>query len=305
MRKLKFQGGLTKLITSKLGDKNKKRFAEYIAHNLIALRKNVVSEPIAIDVVSFSSKKDLCDQVLSILSFLRYAGEPLSWTLYSDGSHTREQIAHLEQSFSFLKVQQYDWDQASDIPCTLKETLIPYRSELFDYAKTKPLGKKAFYFLNHAIKHPTLFLDADILFYKKASVFKLILKEKVNGWFLPDPSWGCLDTRYKQQHSEELYQLNGGFVLMNHEPAHLSEALGFLKSLNYTYEYFTDQTIFHILSRYNNFMPLDPRTFILNSADQFDFSYLHPREKMAIRHYSGPVRHKMWQKDWKWQLSLS
>ena len=60
----------------------------------------------------------------------------------------------------------------------------------------------------------------------------------------------------------------------------------------------------HILLIDNEFMPLDPRRFILDSGDQFDFSYLLPFDKIAIRHYTGPVRHKMWQAGWRNQLKI-
>jgi hypothetical protein len=302
--KIKFQGGLTKLITSRIGNKNKKRFARFVEQNLSLVRNKIMSRDIPIEVVSFSSAYDFYEQVLSVLSFLRHVGSPASWTIYSDGSHSDDQIKLLESGFEFIKVEKRDWKKFKALPDDCKEALLPYKDQLLDYAGKLPLGKRLYYYLNHEIKKPTLFLDSDILFYNQASVFDLILNEKVNGWYLPDADWGCLDSRYKEKNSKQLYQVNGGFFLFIHELANLTEGLDFLKSLNFKYEYFSDQSIFHILFRSNDFMPLDPRIFILNSADQFDFSYLYTREQMAIRHYTGPVRHKMWQKDWRWQLSL-
>jgi hypothetical protein len=304
MKKIKYQGGLTKLITSEIGKQNKIRFAQYIDSNLIALRKNIKCQPIEMEVVSFSSDRDFYDQVLSILSFIRYLGVPLSWTLYSDGSHKSQQVQILEESFEFLKVVMYDWEGSRDLPKECKESLLPYQSQFLDYALKVPLGKRLFYYLNHKINFPTLFLDADVIFYSKASALKMVLSEKVNGWFLPDADWGCLDSRYKKETPEQLYQINGGFFLFNRELNNLTEGLNFLKELNFNYEYFSDQNVFHIIFRNNGFLPLDPRIFIINTGDQFDFSYVYPREEIAIRHYTGPVRHKMWQRDWKWHLSL-
>ncbi|HKB45000.1 MAG TPA: hypothetical protein VKC90_11445 [Chitinophagaceae bacterium] len=305
MKKIKYQGGLTKLITSKIGNKNKKRFARFIKQNLSLVSNKIIGRYMQIDIVSFSSTYDFYEQVLSILSFLRYVGTPASWTVYSDGSHTEGQVKLLESGFEFIKVEKIDWKNFKVLPDDCKQALLPYKDQLLDYASKLPLGKRLYYYLNHKIKNPTLFLDSDILFYNKASVFNLVLREKVNGWYLPDADWGCLDSRYKEKNSKQLYQVNGGFFIFNQELTDLKEGLDFLKSLNFKYEYFSDQNIFHILFRSNDFMPLDPRIFILNSADQFDFSYLYTREEMAIRHYTGPVRHKMWQRDWKWQLSLA
>jgi hypothetical protein len=257
------------------------------------------------DVVSFSSSGDFYEQVLSILSFLRYVGRPLSWTIYSDSTHSAKQKELLKNTLNFVDIFHLNWKEITSLPADCKEELLPYQEYFLDYGKRLPLGQRLFYYLNHKIINPTLFLDSDIIFYDKASVFEKVLEEKVSGWYLPDAGWGCLDSRYKKSHPEQMYQVNGGFFLFNQELVNLSAGLQFLKDLEFTYEYFSDQNIFHILLKDNYFMPLDPRLFILNSGDQFDFSYLYSRKEMALRHYTGPVRHKIWQKDYKWQLSLN
>jgi hypothetical protein len=304
MKKLKYQGGLTKLIASKIGERNKVRFAKFIELNLNSLVARLGHKSMKVEVVSFSSSKDFYDQILSILSFLRYVGTPTCWTIYSDGSHTSDQIQLLSSGFEFIKIEVLDWGNTASWINKCKQELLHYKEQLIDYAKKQPLGKRLFLYLNYEINNPTLFLDSDILFYKKASILSSILKEEANGWYLPDSDWGCLDSRYKNNNHNQLYQVNGGLILLNKNLVNLSVGLDFLKSLNSEYEYFSEQTVMHILLRANSFFPLDPRIFILNSSDQFDFSYLYGREEIAIRHYSGPVRHKMWQRDWEWQLSL-
>lgn len=305
MNKIKYQGGLTKLVTTSIGKRNKERFGRFADLNLPAFVKKLECERIEMDIVSFSSSRDFYDQILSILSFLRYAGRPVRWTLYSDGSHNAQQLGLLKNSFDFIEVKSSDWGDMESLQRSCKAPLLPYFEQMADYAKKMPLGKKLFYYLNHRIERPSLFLDSDILFYKKASVFQHILEEEVNGWYLPDADWGCLDSRYKCRFKGQPYQANSGCFLFKNEPSNLNEGLEFLKSMDFRYEYFSEQSVFHIIFRSNGFMPLDPRIFILNSKDQFDFSYLYPKEHIAVRHYTGPVRHKMWQKDWRWQLSLN
>ncbi len=160
--------------------------------------------------------------------------------------------------------------------------------------------------MNHPIENPTLFIDSDILFYEQANVLELILTEKpqANGWFMPDTNWGCLDSRYKEKYTEQIYQINSGFIFSNIAFKNLKDSLAFFKTYNFTYQYFSEQTIYHHLLKNNVYMPLSPKTFILDSGDQFDFSYLFKPKQMAVRHYTGPVRHKMWQKDDKWHLGL-
>ncbi len=238
---------------------------------------------------------------------MRYVGIPIKWTLYSDDSHSQEQIEQLENSFDFLKViKEINWNETQTLIGLCKEELEPYEEYLIDYAKKFPLGKKLFYYLNHSIENPTLFIDSDILFYEQAKVLELIITEKpqAKGWFMPDTNWGCLDSRYKALHTEQVYQVNSGFIFANVPFMHLQKALEILKIYDFSYEYFSEQTVYHQLLKANTFMPLTPKTFILDSGDQFDFSYLFTPKQMAVRHYTGPVRHKMWQKKYKWHLGL-
>jgi hypothetical protein len=308
MKKLPGQSGITKKIASLISKLNREKFANEVSQNASDLLIKINQKKrIAMEVASFSSCNDYQEQFLSIISFIRYVGIPIKWTLYSDGSHSQEQIEQLENSFNFLTVNKgLNWSEIKSLKGLCKEDLEDYEDYLIDYAKKFPLGKKLFYYLNHLIENPTLFIDSDILFYEQAKVLELIITEKpqAKGWFMPDASWGCLDSRYKALHTEQVYQVNSGFIFANVPFKHLKKALEILKIYDFSYEYFSEQTVYHQLLKANAFMPLTPKTFILDSGDQFDFSYLFTPKQMAVRHYTGPVRHKMWQKKYKWHLGL-
>lgn len=308
MKKLPGQSGLTKKITTAIGKSNRAKFSKEVDFSLVNLLGKInQNKLISMEVASFSSYNDYAEQVLSILSFIRYVGIPVKWTVYSDGSHSQDQIANLEKSFNFLKVVKgLNWSEIKSLKGLSKEELIPYEEYLIHFANNSPYGKKLFYYLNHSIDNPTLFIDSDILFYEQATVLYLVLTEKpqANGWFLPDFLWGCLDSRYQAVHTEQVYQVNSGFIFANTPFNHLKESLEFFKTYNFTYENFTEQTFYHQLLKDNSYMALPSKIFILDSGDQFDFSYLYPPKQMAIRHYTGPVRHKMWQKNYKWHLGI-
>lgn len=307
MKKLPGQGGLTKKIATAIGKTNREKFKKRLELDLSKLVEQVNQNgKIAMELASFSSFNDYEEQVLSILSFVRYVGVPAKWTLYSDGSHTQEQIDQLENNFKFVTIKSINFSELSSIEDLCKDEIKPYHKYILDYGKKFALGRRLFYYLHHKIEVPTLFIDSDILFYDKANSFDIILTEnpKPNGWFMPDPVWGCLDSQYKERHTEQFYQVNAGFMLLTKEFDIIKNGLDFFKIMAYKYEYFSDQTIFHIILKDNSFMPLTPKTFILDAEDQFDFRYLHKPNEMAVRHYTGPVRHKMWQKDYKWHLGL-
>ncbi|MDD3078962.1 MAG: hypothetical protein PHH37_07640 [Paludibacter sp.] len=306
MKKIKYQGGATKLIATQIAKKNKVRFIKYIQTHFESLIKQCGNSATTLnmEVVSFSSTYDFSEQVLSILSFIRYVGIPNKWVLFSDGTYVLEQEKLLLDHLPFLKIEKLNWENMSCLPKDTKPELVPYETYFLDYAKQKPLGKRLFYYLNYQVERPALFIDSDILFYKQACTIFQAIGDTATGWYLPDFDWGCLDSRYKEQHQKQMYQVNGGFFLFNQNISDYSDGLDFFKSLDYKYEYFSDQNLFHILFRSNHFMPFDPRIFWLNNSDQFDFGYNKKPEEMAIRHYTGPVRHKMWQRNWKWHLSL-
>lgn len=308
MKKLPGQSGFTKTTATAIGKKNKGKFTKRLTHAASELLLEINQKgPIALEVASFSSCNDFPEQLLSILSFVKNVGTPAKWTLYSDGSHTKAQIEVLDNNFSFLCFENgLNWNEIQSLKGLCKEELEAYEDYFIDYAKKFPLGKKLFYYLNHEIVGATLFIDSDILFYQQAKAIELLLTEepRAKGWFMPDPDWGCLDSRYKASHSEQVYQVNSGFILANEPFENLTDSLEFFKTYNFSYEYFSEQTIYHHLLKDNAYMPLPSKKFILDSGDQFDFSYLYSPNEMAVRHYTGPVRHKMWQKDYKWHLGL-
>lgn len=307
MKKLPGQGGLTKKITSWIGKVNREKFEKNLELDLANLVKEVnQKKPIEMEVASFSSRNDFCEQILSILSFVRYVGIPTKWTLYSDGSHTNQQISLIEKEFYFVKVKSIDFDAISSLEAMCKDVIKPYHTYMLDYARNHAFGKRLFYYLNHAISKPTLFIDSDIMFYEKANSFEFLINEKpiANGWYMPDVAWGCLDSRYKAINNIQMYQVNAGLMLLCNEFREYKDGLEFYKILDSKYEYFSEQTIIHTLLKSNSFMPLPPKTFILDTADQFDFRYLYKPSEMAVRHYTGPVRHKIWQKSYKWHLGL-
>lgn len=306
MGKIKGQGRFTKAVTTKVAAFNKNRFIRCVCEGTILKKLSYdlqSNHSIDADIVSFSSAHDFGEQILSVLSFIRYVGVPSSWTLYSDGTHTNGQIKQLD-AFTFLKFIKIDFN-GNYVHDNIKTSLLSYRDALISYGRDFPLGKKLFLYLNFTIVRPTVFLDSDVLFYQKAVCLNNVINDNNNGWFLPDVEWGSLDSRYTASTTPQHYQVNSGFLVLNKEIPKLSRGLEFLVSLNGKYEYFSEQTVMHILLLENNFMPLDPRIFTLNSGDQFDFHYLYSRETIAIRHYTGPVRHKMWQRNWKWHLSLA
>jgi hypothetical protein len=293
---MKYVDGFRRRITVRIAAYRRKEFSKLIKQ-LPDWKKiyNINSEEKGdFDLVSFSSSRDLEEQVLSILSLLKWYGYPKNWYVYSDGTHTESDIKILESLGSFVKVVKWD-KNIEKIKPSDKDTLLAY-------SNTMPMGKRLICFTTHEIKNRSIYLDSDIVFYKGILQNLEAVTLSSYNWFLPDIGWGTLDSRYiKQQKHPQMYQLNGGFNILNKEFS-WDKALEFVSKLENKFEYFSDQTAFHINIINQNSYPLDPRKFVMHAKDQFLFTTLQQSSEIAIRHFISPVRHKMWQNGHEWHL---
>ena len=245
-------------------------------------------------LVSFSSARDFEEQMLSLLTFRRWVGTPRSWVVFSDGTHTDEMRDLLHAQFPWASVRSWE----------LSKPLVPEAANfLFEYAQQQAMGKRLIAYSTFPLQGPTLFLDSDVFFYMKAAELLAPAFAGPQHWFLPDMDWGTLDTRFLAKNSRDLYQLNGGFYLL--KPGFSWEPVfDFLKRLENKFEYFSDQTAFHVAFKEQAVMALDPRVFILHCDDQFALGLSESPREMAIRHFVAMVRHKIWEPGWRWHLAL-
>jgi hypothetical protein len=245
-------------------------------------------------LASFSGARDFEEQMLSLLTFRRWVGLPRSWIVFSDGTHTDEMRDLLHARFPWASLRSWE----------LSKPLVSGGSNfLFGYAQQHAMGKRLIAYSTLPLQAPTLFLDSDVFFYAKAAELLAPAFAGPQNWFLPDMDWGTLDTRFLATNSRDLYQSNGGFYLL--KPGFSWEpVLDFLKQLDNEFEYFSDQTAFHVAFKEQGVMALDPRVFILHCDDQFALGLNEAPREMAIRHFVAMVRHKIWEPGWRWHLSL-
>ncbi len=244
-------------------------------------------------LVSFSGARDFEEQMLSLLTFQRWVGRPHSWIVFSDGTHTDEMRDLLHARFPWASLRSWE----------LSKPLVAGEANfLFEYAREHAMGKRLIAYSTLPLQAPTLFLDSDVFFYAKAAELLTPAVAGPQNWFLPDMDWGTLDTRFLATNSRDLYQSNGGFYLL--KPGFSWEpVLDFLKLLDNKFEYFSDQTAFHVAFKEQGVMALDPRVFILHCDDQFALGLNEAPREMAIRHFVAMVRHKIWEPGWRWHLA--
>ena len=285
-KKLPYQGGFTKLLCQKKAAWHKKQFQKNVLQKDNFDRAQL--KEINFEIISFSGAKGFEDQVLSIYSFLYYAGVPIKWTLYSDKSYTQEQKDILKKKFSFVSIT--DWDVNNY--CSNSKILN-------DYLKICGLAKKLTAIISHPYFQQTIYLDSDIILYKNISFYLSSGLLNKGLWYASDTLGNVND--YFNSTKESLYPLNSGLLILN-DTFNADDIFYYFENLNGKYEYFSEQSSFEFAFRRQDANILDPRQFINDPCDQFDFNIKFDPRNIAMRHYTNPVRHKMWQKGWQWHF---
>jgi hypothetical protein len=277
-------GRLQKLLAKQIAEVNKRKFNE----NLNILCEKKYDLTIDLHVVSMSGNLFFQDQLYSILSFVSNIGKPLKWTIYSDGTYRIEQIDKL-MSFQFVEVI-YRESSMSILPDNV--------------IREHPFLKRLDYYANHELKGTTIFCDSDILFYGGFKNYVKTLSSK--NWYLADESAIYFDEEYLELNKNNMYGVNAGFLVLNSQ-IDWNKALLYVKNRidgELSIGHWTEQTAIHeLIINDITFQPLDPRKFILHGKDSFTVSSL-PVGNSALRHFVGPIRHKMWQYSWKKVLGI-
>lgn len=286
IKKLKYQGGATRLICRKQAELNKQAFGKNTSspEDELILKANILD----FDIISFSGISNYEDQILSIYSLLYYAGKPFKWTIYSDKSYTKTHKDVFERKFDFVEVKEWDvYDHYTKI------------KPISDYLNVCPLGKKLNIILGHECTRQTMYLDSDIIFYKNSPFYLNNALLSKGLWYAPD-ALGEVGAYFSIER-ESIYPLNSGLLILN-KSFNAEDIYEYLENLKGDYCYFSEQSSFEYAFRKQGANMLDPRQFVIDTSDQFDFSMNHHPGDIAMRHYTSPVRHKMWQKGWKWHF---
>ncbi len=101
------------------------------------------------------------------------------------------------------------------------------------------------------------------------------------------------DRRLLRNGEEKLTPVNTGVLLIRRS---LDWSLGISRfdQLNGAPDFFTNQTITHLVMHANDAQPFDPSRYVLQLDDQFMYRDRYAGPKIALRHYVDPVRHKFW-----------
>jgi hypothetical protein len=244
-----------------------------------------VDAPRSLDlsVFSYSNEPMLPEQVRSIRSFIRHVGRPQNFTIISDGSHSDGSIQLLEDVDPSVSVRLAGERLPPDLPDKFRH-----------YVTVYPMGKQLGLFMTLPANGPSLYVDADVLFFDRADDFLSYLsRTDVPAFYLQDCQTSSADPRVFRSAAEELNPVNCGFLLFLKE-LDWSVAIERFLEMEGEPNFFTNQTLAHLALHANGARPFDPMKYIVELDDQFVYQDRHAGRAVALRHYVNPVRHKFW-----------
>ena len=251
----------------------------------------VVDSPLAtggerdLTVYTFSSKDHLPEQVASLRSLLRNFGVPRQILVVSDGSHTAAASGLLERVHPAVSVVHHRDVIGTQLPPAVRR-----------YAGTSPMGVKLAIELSMPVRGPTLYADADVLFFP--GIVELAgpaLRDGDRPRYLQDFDSRFLDERLLADVSEAERPANAG-VLLLFRPLVWDDALERLEALAEEPSFLTEQTLVHLAMRASGGTPLPRDRFVLEVDDEQDWRDRYGGPDIALRHYcfSVAVQSKLW-----------
>jgi hypothetical protein len=159
------------------------------------------------------------------------------------------------------------------------------------YAEVDPLGKKLAVVMSLQSQMRTVYFDSDVLFFPPAS--SLAAEFAAEPRYMAD-CHRSLDDRLLLDAAEAEPTVNGGFLMWS-KPPDWAAALARYATVRDSPSHFTEQTVVHLAIRASGGIPLNPTEYVLIVDDQFQYrDVVDLMPGVALRHYVGPVRHKLW-----------
>jgi hypothetical protein len=234
------------------------------------------------NVFSYSGEETLPEQVASIRSFLGHVGRPSSFTVVSDGSYSRRSVRLLQRIDACVAVRQ---------PGQTSQHMLPEKFQR--YLAAHPTGKQLALIMSLPEDGPSLYVDSDVLFFDGArDLIARAAEENVPAYYLPDCQFSG-DSRLLRDAGERREPVNTGVLLLFRR---LDWSPGVRRFLEMEGEpnFFTNQTLTHLVMHANKARSFDPAKYVLQLDDQFVYADRYANAALTLRHYVNPVRHKFW-----------
>jgi hypothetical protein len=234
-----------------------------------------------VDLWSFSSRRDLPEQVASIRSLLRHGGRPRSWTVASDGSHGDADRALLRALHPCVRVRA--WDDVAATP----------HPAIAAFAAAHPLGKKLAVMSSLPVDGATMMVDSDVLFDTGAADLAADLVQAGTAPRFQLDCYDVLDGRIVDA-DRRTAPTNTGVVVL-HAGLPWEDAAGRLTALESLADgAWIEQGVVHLAMQDAGGLPLDPDRYVIRGDDVLQYREAARSARTVLRHYAGPTRYMFW-----------
>lgn len=244
-------------------------------------------------VYTFSNEPHVPEQVASLRSLIRHLGIPRRIVVVSDGTHTPESARLIGRVHPRVSVVHYRDVVRSDLPKAIER-----------FVEANRVGAKLAMEYSIEIDGPTMYSDADILFYPGiAEVVSDTFRDGGRPRFLVD-----FDTRFLNERivgdDERQPPTNSGFTVL-FERLSWDAALERFEAVDpsdLVPERYRnhEQSVVHVALRESGGEPLPRDRFVLEVDDELDWRDRYSGPHIAMRHYcySDEVQRKLWLNVW-------
>jgi hypothetical protein len=153
-----------------------------------------------------------------------------------------------------------------------------------------PLAKKLAVHASFEVTAPTLFVDADVMFFPAARGLPMLVDEH-SPRYLADCA-AALDARMLRPGESSGPVNSGAYILA--ESIDWSQALERYAQVARSPSFHSEQTAVHLAIHAAAGAELPRRSYLMSLSDQFRFRGVANGQSLALRHFVGPIRHRFW-----------
>lgn len=232
-------------------------------------------------VFTLVGTRQVLDLVVSARSFLENVGRPRRFVVISDGTLSRYDVPRIERLDESVEVRTLSSLLTPDLP---REVLL--------YGLAQPMGQKLALEICLPVEGPTIYTDSDILYFPAASEIASLAEAGGPPWFLVDRAH-AFDDRLLIPEDPRDPPVNAGFFILSSR-LDWSEPLRRFENLDGEPDFHSEQTLMHLAVHQSGGRPLAKDRYILQADDASDLTEPLVGPDVVLRHYTAPVRHKLW-----------
>jgi hypothetical protein len=245
-------------------------------------------------VYTFSSEAHVPEQVASLRSLVRHVGLPRQVVVVSDGTHTAASARLIERIHPSVSVVHHREVIRSDLPRAIAA-----------FIQHNRIGAKLAMEWSLEIDGPTLYSDADVLFFPRIAELPDALREDGRPRYLQDFDTRFFDARLLAGDEEREPPTNSGLQLLFRRldwDSALERFEAAVDPASLVPERYgnTEQTVVHLAMRASGGKPLPRDRYVLEVDDEHDWRDRYGGPEIALRHYcySHEVQRKLWLNVW-------